>query len=665
MIPRKLLSLFLTFWLSQQAHSQLVTEFQWQNTLGSYFDDILTTVIPLPDGRIFVGGTSNSVIGFDKSEHNVDCCYDDYWILMLDSAGNKLWDSVYGGSIDDQLISALLMPDGGFLLVGHSRSEAGHDRTAPTLGNYDYWLVRVDSMGAKLWDVALGGNKNDYLTDVLMTDDQEILLVGYSSSEAGLFKDENPKGGADDRDFWIVLIDTLGNLQWENTIGGNNYDEAAGAVQTADGGFLIVGRSESGVSADKSDPFHGEPGSPAYDYWLVKTGPGGNVQWDKTIGGDEDDIPTGILDCGDDTYLLYGYSTSSPGYEKTEINKGMEDYWLLHVDASGNILWDKTIGGIYSDVPNAVVRVSEDQYLLGGWTISPLGYDKHELAYGGEDMWLVSIDSSGQFQWGDGIGCSDDEAITAIFLYSDSSILVAGYSASDTCMDKTELNKSDGDNAPDYFLFRLDPYQFLQVYGSDYNCVDETFLLPWGEETDTFGVFVDTLTGDILDTIHQFELEPVLIEDSIVDYTYYADLYDCDSDAEYTWIDCVTGEPIDWSDGCSFWVYEDGYYGVVIEKEGCIDTSACLLLFAGAVTNPNLRDVLLYPNPGDGIININAADAIMRIRMYDLYGREVQYTWDPNASPGRLTITSAPPGIYTIIAATSNGSSIIQYVKYE
>jgi len=310
------------------------------------------------------------------------------------------------------------------------------------------------------------------------------------------------------------------------------------------------------------------------------------------------------------------------------------------------------------------VRVSEAQYLIGGWSISPLGYDKLEKPYGLQDMWLVSIDGSGQFQWGDVIGCTDEEAITALYAYPDSSVLVAGYSASDTCGDKNELNMTGGDNAPDYFLFRLDPYQFTQVFDSDLGCVNETYLLPWGEETDTFGVFADTSYGEIVDTIHLFELEPVLIEDSIVDYTSFADLYYCDPEAEYTWIDCVTGEPVDWADDCYFYVYEDGYYGVVIEKEGCVDTSECLLLFAAAVANPYLPDVHIFPNPGNGSIQIAGAPIGSFLEIRDLYG-QIIYTTSVEKPELLIDISENRAGMYQIRLTYKGKQADVRYVKVQ
>lgn len=668
MTPRKTLFLLLLAWLPRLMHGQLVTDFLWQNTIGSHDDDILTDILPLPDGRLLVCGSSNSPIGFDKSEPQMNCCWDDYWIVMLDTAGEKLWDSVYGGNSIDKLVCALPMQDGGFMLAGHSSSGIGYDRTEANMGESDYWLVRIDAAGNRLWDAAIGGNKIDQLTDALVTDDQHILLVGFSGSNAGFDKSENPKGGASDHDYWIVKVDTLGEVIWENTIGGNRYDEPAGAVQTADGGYMIVGSSASGVSADKSDPFHGEPGPPTYDYWLVKIGPGGNVQWDKTIGGEEDDIPTGILDCGDGTYLLYGYSFSPPGFEKTGVNKGMEDYWLVHVDADGNILWDRTIGGYYSDVPTSMIRISGTQYMIGGWSTSAIGHDKDELNYGGKDFWLVSTDSNGVYQYGDGIGCSLDDAAVQLYMYPDSSILVAGYSTSDTCADKDEINQTSGLNAPDYFVFRIAPYQWIYVYGSDNVCAGDTYMLPWGEETDTFGVFLDTIHTDVIDSIYTFELEQIVLEDSIAS-AYWIGLwvYDCSpATVDYTWIDCATGDSVYY--GCelpNYWeLFPEGYYAYIVEDMGCVDTSDCVLLIPAGIANIEMYNLRIFPNPGNGSIQIAGAPIGAFLEIRDLYG-QIIFTTSAEEPELLLDISAYRSGMYQIRLTYDGRQSDVRYIKVQ
>jgi len=194
-------------------------------------------------------------------------------------------------------------------------------------------------------------------------------------------------------------------------------------------------------------------------------------------------------------------------------------------------------------------------------------------------------------------------------------------------------------------------------------------MLPWGEETDTFGVFLDTIHTDVIDSIYTFELEQIVLEDSIAS-AYWIGLwvYDCSpATVDYTWIDCATGDSVYY--GCelpNYWeLFPEGYYAYIVEDMGCVDTSDCVLLIPAGIANSEMYNLRIFPNPGNGSINLNTANDIIDILIFDLLGRAVQYTWDPIVSPGRLSITSAPPGIYTIIATDHNGCSMVQYVKNE
>jgi len=647
--------------------SQVVQNTIWQNTIGSYQEDVLSGSLRLPDGRILVYGSSNSSLGYDKSEPAITYGYDDYWIVMMDSAGNKLWDAVYGGDADDKMTSAVLLPDGGFLLAGMSRSGAGYDRTEAALGSGDdYWVLRIDSTGAILWDNAYGGTEWDQLYQIILTEDNGFLLIGWSRSYSGFDKSEDPIGAEWTRDYWIVKLDSSGVPVWENTIGGNSYDEAYDGIQTTDGGYLILGTSNSNASGDKTVSQHGLPGIPTDDYWLVKLDENGNVVWDKTIGGTGNDVPFGMLDCGDETYLLYGYSYSSPGFEKSEAHIGYGDYWLVKVDASGYVLWDKTIGANQSDRATCAVRIHDDYYLIGGTSWSEANNDKTEPSNGQSDFWIVGVDGTGQVQWDDAIGCDEEEELQLMELMENGNILLAGSSISDTCADKSEMNKGGADNAEDYFLLERKAYAFYVITESIYACIDSSYILPWGQVVDTYGVYFDTIPGEFLDTLYTVSLMEIILNDTILAEPGYIYVVDC-APATYTWINCDTWDTVFSGESvCWFDVYEDGNYAVIVESGDCSVTSDCVFAEGWGVLQSEVnKDFILFPNPGDGSINLNTANEIIDIRIFDLLGRAVQYYWDPIASPGRLSITSAPPGIYTIFATAHNGSSIVQYVKNE
>jgi hypothetical protein len=360
----------------------------------------LSVILPLTGGGYLVGGYSEEDMGYEKSENSRGNGLD-YWIIRLDASGNQLWDKTIGGPAIDGLNDMVETDDGGFLLGGYSFGQdlgTGFEKTAvPRSYSEDYWIVKIDDNGNKLWDKIYGGEKSETCKQIVKTHDGNYLLVGSSNSPAGHEKTENPKGGYDfnNYDYWLVKIDPDGNKLWDKTIGGDALENVNSAVLTSDGGFLLAGESQSQAGYDKSQNNRG-----SYDYWLVKTDADGNVKWDKTYGGTGNESIADMLVTPDNQLILLGSSDSPVGNEKTEPSRGDKDYWILKTDMYGTVTWDKTIGGNERDhVYNGILN-DQDELLILGSSASSIGYDKTESNRDGgqaryitTDYWLVKLDT--------------------------------------------------------------------------------------------------------------------------------------------------------------------------------------------------------------------------------------------------------------------------------
>ena len=146
------------------------------------------------------------------------------------------------------------------------------------------------SLSATTWNKTYGGTKDDDAEALVQTNDGGYAVAGQTmSSGAGL------------EDFWLVKTDASGNMQWNKTYGGTSYDEAWALVQTTDGGYALAGRTASF-------------GAGGYDFWLVKTDASGNMQWNKTYGGTNDDFAFALVQTSDGGYALAG-CTGSLGWQ--------------------------------------------------------------------------------------------------------------------------------------------------------------------------------------------------------------------------------------------------------------------------------------------------------------------------------------------------------------
>lgn len=353
---------------------------QWDKTFGGENNETLQTAIPANNGGYLLAGLSSDSFGNEI----------DYWIIMVDDQGNKVWDKTFGGVGRNILRTAISIPGGGYLLGGDSEANASGDKSENSRGESDYWIIRIDNQGNKIWDKTIGGGGEDLLRGITAAPDGGWLLGGLSMSDASGEKSENGKGSVD---YWIVKIDDSGNRVWDKTIGGTGHDSFSSAEQAVDGGYLLAGSSDSDISGDKREASKGNG-----DFWLVKIDSQGGFQWDKTIGGDSRDTFSHAIPTADGGYLLGGTSNSDISGDKTENSKGNDDYWVVKLDATGNRVWDKTIGGSVGDNLASITPKLNDNYLLAGSSNSNASGDKSENVKGNcggtfcaSDYWIVEL----------------------------------------------------------------------------------------------------------------------------------------------------------------------------------------------------------------------------------------------------------------------------------
>jgi hypothetical protein len=301
------------------------------------------------------------------------------------------------------------------------------------------------------WDKTLGGNASEGLNSVQQTRDGGYILGGSSNSTISGDKTEDTQGASD---FWVVKLDAAGNKQWDKTIGGNDNDDLDALQQTQDGGYILGGRSSSGISGDKTESRRGDCSVGCLpDFWVVKLDAAGNKQWDKTIGGNGfDDYFISVQQTQDGGYILGGSSDSGIGGDKSEGSRGYTDYWVVKLDAVGKKVWDKTLGGNSFDYLSSLQQTNDGEYILGGWTTSGCSGDKTEAGRGGSDFWVVKLDVSGNKVWDKTLGGSENDDLDALQQTSDRGYILGGFSNSGISGEKSEANRG----GLDFWVVKLD-----------------------------------------------------------------------------------------------------------------------------------------------------------------------------------------------------------------
>lgn len=353
----------------------------WQRTIGGNHYDVFSDIILTSDSSIMLFGTSCSDISGEKSENTYGEC--DYWMVKLDMSGAIIWQKTIGGAGYESASSIMELNDGTFLLAGYSKSDSSGLKTEDSRGYYDYWLLRMDNQGNILWDKTYGGSEFDFLGGMTVMNDSLIILTGKSNSPASGEKTQNPYGNYD---FWVVCTDLNGTILWDKTLGGNGIEYNCYPL-TSGNYIYIFGTSESNISGVKSENSRGEN-----DVWIIKLDINGNIIWDKTIGGNSyDGVSSGYISQNGSIILACGSSSGISG-EKTEPLRGVHDYWIIAIDTTGNILWQKTFGGTLGEVSTSILEFSNGKYLIVGYSESGVSGDKTSFNKGGDDFWLIEFE---------------------------------------------------------------------------------------------------------------------------------------------------------------------------------------------------------------------------------------------------------------------------------
>jgi len=371
----------LDIWIVKISSSGVI---QWQNTIGGAGDDFVNVVKQTSDGGYIVLAGSDSNISGDKTENSRGGL--DYWILKLNASGTIVWQRTYGGANPDFDTFGQETADGGYIVGGYSDSGATGDKTEPSNGQRDYWILKLDSLGAIVWQNAIGGSLVDRVQATAQTFDGGYIVGGFSFSGISGDKTEANQGGSD---YWIVKLSATGSIEWQNTIGGSASDPLRDLIQTADGGYLAGGYSLSNISGEKTENSNGD-----FDYWLIKLNSTGGIVWQNTIGGANTEFLRDLKQLADGSYLVAGYSNSNISGDKLETSNGGYDYWIVRVDTNGNITSQNSIGGATDESGPYILPTGDGGFVMGCSSDSNISGDKTENSEGLEDYWIFKVSAA-------------------------------------------------------------------------------------------------------------------------------------------------------------------------------------------------------------------------------------------------------------------------------
>ncbi|MDD1729368.1 MAG: hypothetical protein LUQ50_09895, partial [Methanospirillum sp.] len=264
------------------------------------------------------------------------------------------------------------------------------------------------------WQRCVGGSEDEESYAMIQTSDGGYLMGGYSYSNDG-----DVSGNHGSADYWIAKFDASKNLQWQKCLGGTGFEVISSIIQTTDGGYLAGGHSFSNDGNVTGN--HGKS-----DIWIVKLDASGNITWQKCFGGSEYELIYSVIQMSDGGYLIGGATDSDDG--DVSGHHGSRDIWVVKLDTSGNLVWQKCLGGSLHDVSYTTIQTTDGGFLVYGKTYSD---DGNVTGYhGGLDIWVVKLDSAGTLVWQNCLGGSGLDYPYSVIQTTDGGYLVNGCSTS-------------------------------------------------------------------------------------------------------------------------------------------------------------------------------------------------------------------------------------------
>jgi hypothetical protein len=322
-------------------------------------------------------------------------------------------NAIFGGEGSDSFRDLTTTPGGGYIAVGASGSTGGDG--AGARGGLDVWIVRFNSEGEKMWHKKYGGTLEDVAHSIIRTSSNNYLVLGSTLSNDGDVSAS--KGG---RDAWLLNIDGDGNLLWEKTIGGTGEDELYNLKSSADGNYIMSGWT---FSTDGDVSFnHGNA-----DAWIVKVNDQGDIVFEKTYGGSNQDVAFDATPVSDGGYIFCGRVSSADGDAADRTSEASAG-WFAKLNSAGTLAGKVYIGESTVDAGVVAMESLNGDFLFAGTTASDVAYENF---HGDYDAFVLRVGAAGNIRWAKAFGGSGRERLADFIETNDGNFILAGSTKSD------------------------------------------------------------------------------------------------------------------------------------------------------------------------------------------------------------------------------------------
>jgi hypothetical protein len=363
-----------------------IPEIVWQKCYGSPELDRSFGIVTKGDGLLIAIHLRDSIPGI-TNYYDMGCI----WIVNTDSIGNIIWEKCFGGSKGDVPQKLIKKSEDEFFIFGYTYSTDG-DVQSGNHGYSDIWVVKINDQGDILWEKTYGCIGIDDPKDMILTPDGGFVMIDRIGIGGGDVTNFYGSG-----DCWMAKCDSLGNIEWEKTLGNDGLDNCVSLIINSAGHIMMIGAAQwhGGLVECYPDGSWG-------DVWIVELDMQGNILAQYCYGGSHYDLGYMIIE------LYDGYAFVAVTYSNDGDVSGLHgppdfrgDIWVVRLDAQMEIIWQKCIGGYDSEHPKYITQTEDGGFMVIGITHSNDGDVSGNPSWPGTygAIWAVKLDAQGNIEW--------------------------------------------------------------------------------------------------------------------------------------------------------------------------------------------------------------------------------------------------------------------------
>lgn len=631
-------------------------------------------------GNVYTTGSFSQIADFDPGpgvfelESNGHL---DIFVQKLDSEGQLVWAKSMGGSDYDTGFSITVDESGNVYTTGIFTMQADfqsgpgtHNITGDGFTNM--FVQKLDPNGNLLWVHSFGSEIN-YSRAIILDENENIYLTGSFIGTT----DFDPGTGttsltAEGHDVFVLKLDTDGNFVWVKAFGGPLSEEGYDLVRDSGGHIYVAGRYEDTVDFDPGTGVFEMISNGGWDAFVVKLDPSGNFLWAKSEGGlGYDNINAIDVDDNDEIYIAGEFADTvdfDPNSGVLEvISNGLSDGFVQKLDAQGNHIWLKRIGGVGLDDYRSVnIGANGEIYTCGVFSNTvdfESGLNTTNLTSNGMwDVFIEKMNATGDLIWVEGFGgIENDRGLTTID--SLGNMYVSGFYTNTVDFDPgSGVNSLTSAGYEDIFVCK---FSGCETYSVDTHVVNgpftwingETYMVSTNEPKDTLTNIEGCDSIVSLDlTVNGLNLGIVVDGGSLTSESV---------GVEYQWLDCDNNySAIPGATERVYFPETNGNYAVELTTIVEVDTSACVLISnVGIEQNDPFKHVSIYPNPTSGLINLDLGEIHkVTVLLFDVYGKQIQKEQHVNTSYIQIELPEQN-GIYLLDVLTDAGRKTYKVLR--